>query len=259
MKRRSTLCLLFCLNLLIPHPAAVAQPGAVAEKPVAKTAAIYTEDVPGIGPIRAEDWFVKGWNERRAHFRELAPKQHGAIVFFGDSITQGWSDDFRGKFPNLNVANRGISGDTTRGLLARVDEDVLALTPRAIVLLIGTNDIGLGLSPEDIAGNIKLLLKKIAEEDPKVPIVLCEVMPSSETKQRPAEKIQKLNKLLAEAVAGNKQVTVVDTYKLFADEQGNAKVEEFPDLLHPNDIGYEKWRAALAPVFKQLGVATGER
>ena len=81
-------------------------------------------------------------------FRELAPKQHGAIVFFGDSITQGWGDDFRGKFPKLNVANRGISGDITRGLLARLDEDVLALSPRAIVLLIGTNDIGRNISPQ---------------------------------------------------------------------------------------------------------------
>ena len=111
-----------------------AQPAAVTEKPAAKATPIYSDSVPGVGPIRAEEWFVKTWNDRRAHFRELAPKQHGAIVFFGDSITQGWGDDFRGKFPKLNVANRGISGDITRGLLARLDEDVLALDPRAIVL-----------------------------------------------------------------------------------------------------------------------------
>jgi lysophospholipase L1-like esterase len=254
MKHRISALFSLCVVLLVTSQIALAQRTAVIEKPAAKSKPIYSSDVPGVGPIRAEDWFVKGWNERRSHFRELEPKQHGAIVFFGDSITQGWSDDFRGKFPKLNVANRGISGDTTRGLLARLDEDVLSLEPRAIVLLIGTNDIGIGLSPEEIAGNIKILLKKIAADDPKVPIVLCLVMPSSEKKDRPADKIQKLNKLLTEAVAGNKQVTVVDTYKLFADAEGDAKLEEFPDLLHPNDAGYEKWSAALEPVFTKLGV-----
>jgi lysophospholipase L1-like esterase len=255
MKHRIATISCLCAILLITSQIAFAQNAAVTEKRAAKSTPIYSSDVPGIGPIRAEDWFVKGWNERRSHFRELEPKQHGAIVFFGDSITQGWSDDFRGKFPKLNVANRGISGDTTRGLLARMDEDVLSLDPRAIVLLIGTNDIGIGLSPEDIAGNIKLLLKEISANNSKVPIVLCLVMPSSEKKDRPADKIQKLNKLLTEAVASNKQVTVVDTYKLFADAEGDAKLEEFPDLLHPNDAGYEKWRAALEPVLDKLGVS----
>ena len=165
------------------------------EEPAAKPAPIYGDSVPGVGPIRAEDWFVKTWNERRAHFREQAGQQHGDVVFFGDSITQGWSDDFRGIFgdfetapdsdtnrphsgplPNgeggIKLANRGISGDTTRGLLARVDDDVLALEPRAIVLLIGTNDIGLGIAPLDISENVKLLLEKISKHDPNVPVIL---------------------------------------------------------------------------------------
>ena len=60
------------------------------------------------------------------------------------------------------VANRGISGDTSRGLLARLDDDVLALNPRGIVLLIGTNDIEVKVPPEGIAANVKLLLEKIA-------------------------------------------------------------------------------------------------
>src|SRR5258707_640461 len=73
---------------------------AAAEEP------IYPDSVPGVGPIRAEDWFVKGWDTRRAHFREQAEKQHGTIVFFGDSITQGWGDDFRAKFGDMaTIAN----------------------------------------------------------------------------------------------------------------------------------------------------------
>jgi lysophospholipase L1-like esterase len=211
--------------------------------------------VPGVGPIRAEEWFVKVWNTRRAHFRELASSQKGAIVFFGDSITQGWGDNFRDQFKDsgLNLANRGISGDTTRGLLARVDEDVLALQPQAIVLLIGTNDIGLGIDPLAIGENMKLLLEKIAQHDPKVPVILCAVMPSSETKQRPAAAIRALNEFYAEFVRKNPQVTMLDLNTLYANEKGDAKPEEFPDLLHPNDIGYKKWRDAIWPVFATLG------
>ena len=80
---------------------------------------IYSDSVPGVGPIRNEDWFVKTWHDRRGKFAEQKAEQQNAVVFFGDSITQGWGDDFRGKFPGVKVANRGISGDTTRGLLAR--------------------------------------------------------------------------------------------------------------------------------------------
>jgi lysophospholipase L1-like esterase len=264
MTRLTQIALVFIIALGRGTPGiAVAQTAAVAEKAAAKSAAkpapIYDASVPGVGPIRNEDWFVKTWRGRRAHFAKEKAKQEHAIVFFGDSITQGWSDDFRGKFPNLNVANRGISGDTSRGLLARVDEDVLALDPSAIVLLIGTNDIGLKIAPEDIARNVKLLLEKIASHDPKVPVILCQVMPTSGTKQhRPKDQIQKLNGLLADVVRGNKQVTVLDTYTLFTGPDGDAKPEEFPDLLHPNDGGYNKWKAALWPLFATLGFVDKE-
>src|SRR5215212_5909861 len=74
---------------------------AVAEKSAGRAAAAYDKNTPGVGPIRAEDWFVKTWRDRRAMFREKQSKQQHAIVFFGDSITQGWDEDFRGKFPGL--------------------------------------------------------------------------------------------------------------------------------------------------------------
>ena len=57
----------------------------------------------------------------------------------------------------MKVANRGISGDTTRGMLIRLKEDVLALQPSAVVLLMGTNDLEEGATPEVIAGNLKLI------------------------------------------------------------------------------------------------------
>lgn len=259
MKRLHHLAVTLILSLHFAASGNAVAQNAVAEKSANKAGSIYDDRVPGVGPIRNEDWFVKIWRERRAHFDEQKSQQQHALVFLGDSITQGWGDDFRGKFPTLKVANRGIGGDTSRGLLARLDEDVLALNPSGIVLLIGTNDIGIKVPPDGIAGNVKLLLDRIAANDPKVPIILCLVMPTSGEKQdRPVDQIRKLNRLLADVARGNEQVTVLDTYALFANAEGEAKLEEFPDLLHPNDAGYAKWRAALWPLLATLGFVERE-
>src|SRR3954469_8029227 len=140
------------------------------------------EGLPGAGPVRRADWFKKLWAERRAGFAAPAGEEQGAGVFFGDSITQGWNDDFRGAFEGMKVANRGISGDTSRGVLIRLKDDVLSLKPAAVVLMIGTNDLADNAEPETIAGNLKLIIAEIKKQDSKTPIVLCQVFPSSETK-----------------------------------------------------------------------------
>jgi lysophospholipase L1-like esterase len=214
-----------------------------------------TDDgLPGAGPIRRYDWFRKLWSERRARWAARVEKDRNAVVFLGDSITQGWGEDFSAWFPGLKIANRGISGDTSRGVLIRLKEDVLALEPKAVVLLIGTNDLEEQADPETIAANLKLILAALKEHDSKMPIVLCQVFPSSESKKRPSSKIKKVNQLCADAVKGNAQVTLVETWPLFADAQGDAVPAEFPDLLHPNQAGYAKWAGGLRPVLATLGL-----
>ncbi len=213
-----------------------------------------TDDgLPGAGPIRRYDWFRNLWVQKRSAWAKQVEQDQKALVFLGDSITQGWGDDMGGSFSGVKVANRGISGDTTRGVLIRLKEDVLALNPSGVVILIGTNDLEEGAEPEVIAANLKLILADLHRHNPKMPIVLCQVFPSSEAKKRPADKIRKINQLYAAAVKGDAQVTLIETWPLFADAQGNAKVEEFPDVLHPNKAGYAKWAAALRPILATLG------
>ena len=211
------------------------------------------EGLPGAGPIRRYDWFRKLWQARRSAWAKEAMADQGAVVFLGDSITQGWGKTLGDSFRGMKVANRGISGDTTRGMLIRLEEDVLSLKPSVVVLLMGTNDLEEKAEPETIAGNLTLIIKALKEHNPKMPIILCKVFPSSESKSRPAEKIKRINELFAEAVKGDPQVIVLETWLLFADEKGNAKKDEFPDLLHPNKLGYSKWAAALQPIFATLG------
>jgi len=212
-----------------------------------------TDDVmPGSGPVRRKDWFQKKWHERRTAWAQAVARDQHAVVFLGDSITEGWENDMAASFPGLKLANRGIGGDTTRGVLYRLPEDVFAVNPRAIVLLIGTNDLEDQATPETITANLKLILAACQAHNPKMPVILCQVFPSSLTKERPADQIKRLNRLYQQAVKGNPQVTYLETWSLYANADGDAKVEEFPDRLHPNAAGYAKWAAALRPVLESL-------
>ena len=92
--------------------------------------------LPGKGPAATWSGLPKLWAQRHAEWARTADKDKGAVVFLGDSITQGWYA-LANAFPNLKVANRGIGGDTTRGVLYRLKADALDLDPKAIVLLIG--------------------------------------------------------------------------------------------------------------------------
>lgn len=212
------------------------------------------EGLPGTGPIRRYPWFQNLWVNKRSKWAKEVSQDQNAVVFFGDSITQGWGKRLETHFPELKVANRGISGDTTRGLLIRIREDVLSLNPSAVVLLIGTNDLEEGATPATIASNVGLLLAELKAHRPSMPIILNLVFPSSASKKRPVDLIKDINKRYMALVKGDPQVTLLETWELFASSEGDAKKEEFPDLLHPNDSGYAKWAAGLRPVFATLGL-----
>lgn len=212
------------------------------------------EGLPGEGPIRRYDWFQGLWETKRSAWAKEVEAKQGALVFLGDSITQGWGDNIGGAYGDTLVANRGISGDTTRGMLIRMKEDVLALKPSGVVLQMGTNDLEEGADPEVIAGNLKLIITELKAFNAEMPIVLCNVFPSSATKRRPAEKIKEINSLYAAAVKGDRQITVINTWAMFADENGDARKAEFDDLLHPNAKGYEMWANTLRPVLETLNL-----
>lgn len=209
--------------------------------------------LPGEGALRRYDGYVKRWHDARKEWSQRIQQDQGAIVFLGDSITQGWGADFKGLFPGMKLANRGIGGDTTRGMLIRLQEDVLSLNPKGIVLLLGTNDIEVGVPADAIGRNFEKIFSAIKAHNPKVPVVLCRVFPSSPEKKRPSEAIKAVNALYENTVRGDSQVTVVDTWTLFANPDGNANGAWFPDLLHLNPDGYARWASGIRPIFATLG------
>jgi lysophospholipase L1-like esterase len=195
--------------------------------------------------------------ERRTAFAQHKSQDQDGIVFVGDSITEGWhtlEQDFAG-LP-LKVVNRGIGGDTTPNLLYRLQADVLDLHPRALVVLIGTNDLGEHTSPADIADNLGVFHARLRAAYPTIPIAWCLVMPRKGDDTYP-ERIHALNDLLVKLAAADPGITICDTFTPLALPDGSSKAEDFnPDHLHLNPAGYAVWRSALYPIVSgwNLGV-----
>jgi lysophospholipase L1-like esterase len=211
------------------------------------------DKLPGKVPPRSWARLGQVWASDHARWKATASNDVGAVVFLGDSITEGWRT-LAADFPKLKVANRGIGGDVTSGVLYRLKADVLSLNPVAIVLLIGTNDFGDGGNPEDVAANMQLILLAIKNANPNTKVIVCKVMPRAEgSGPIYAEKIQKANSLIEQFVKGQPNFVMCDTWGIFADEKGNPNPEDFnTDHLHLNAAGYAVWKKALDPVMASL-------
>jgi lysophospholipase L1-like esterase len=190
-------------------------------------------DWPNLGRYRADNASV------------AAPaKGEKRVVFMGDSITDAWGRNYGKFFPGKPYINRGISGQTTPQMLIRFRPDVIALKPKAVVILAGTNDISGNTGPttlEEIEGNLMSMAELAKANDIKV--VLASVMPVTDaikpqTGRRPPEKIQALNKWIKDYAAKTGAV-YVDYYSAMVDDKGMLKTELTYDGLHPNNAGYE--------------------
>jgi lysophospholipase L1-like esterase len=214
------------------------------------------DQLPGKVPPYVWPGLAKVWSQRHAVWKSSASNDVGAVVFLGDSITQGWGGKLATSFPNLKVANRGIGGDITSGVLYRLQEDVLALNPSAIVLLIGTNDAGDGATGDDIADNTKSILQAIKKFNPNLKVIVCQIMPR-EDKNADAhnEVIKKANSLVADYVKTEPNFALCDTWTAFCGPDGKQDAADFvKDRLHLNAAGYAVWKKTLDPVMASSGI-----
>jgi lysophospholipase L1-like esterase len=179
------------------------------------------------------------------------------VVFFGDSITDGWSSPENGGFfAGRPYVNRGIGGQTTSQMLLRFRPDVIALEPRVVVILAGTNDVAGNAgdaSVESIQDNLATLAELARAHDIKV--VLASLLPVSDdkkdangvpltqTQQRPTGTLKTLNRWLSNYAAKNGHVHL-DYFAAMADASGLLRPDLSDDGLHPNARGY----AVMAPL-----------
>ena len=180
------------------------------------------------------------------------------VVFMGDSITDGWK--LSQYFPGKSYINRGISGQTTPQMLARMFEDVINLKPSAMIVLAGTNDIARNTGPETaemIEENIQAMTELAQLHGIKV--ILCSVTPVSDygprkmTGDRPPSDIVRINAWMKEYAAKNHAI-YADYFAALVDEKGMLREGISRDGLHPNDKGYDLMApVAVGAIEKALG------
>ena len=179
-------------------------------------------------------------------------------VLLGDSITDffNYYELFYNYSKNSGQAvyNRGIGGDTTDRLLERLEENVLNVEPKNIVLLIGTNDIGRGLPLSMSVENVDKIIKTTKEKCPDINFILQAVYPINENirdkfEKRSNEKISLMNKEFVKLSEKYGCVWLDITDKL-KDETGNLKAEYTYDGLHLNVIAYKIVAESVIPLLK---------
>jgi lysophospholipase L1-like esterase len=199
---------------------------------------------------------LKDWPDlgryRDANTKVAAPaKDEQRVVFMGDSITDGWDDPkYGGFFPGKPYIDRGISGQTTPQMLLRFRAEVIAVKPKVVVVLAGTNDIAGNTGPmslEAIEDNL-ISMAELARAN-KIRVVLSSVLPISDYEardgkpiiqsvRRPPDQIKALNDWMRKYAADTHAI-YLDYYSAMVDDKGFLKDELSDDGLHPNRKGYD--------------------
>ena len=190
---------------------------------------------------------------QRATLFEVLPTSKSDIIFLGNSITNGgeWAE----LLGNQHAKNRGISGDTSQGVLDRLST-ITKGKPSKIFLLIGTNDLSHGKSMDEIAKNVEKIVERVKRESPKTKLYVQSVFPVN----------PKFNKFLGhmnrqkdiavlnakiKVVAARHGVTYIDVYKSLVIPSTDVMNPEYTnDGLHLLGKGYQKWVDVLKPYLK---------
>ena len=195
------------------------------------------------------------YNFRKRSLFDVLPIRANDIVFLGNSITDGceWAE----LFDNRHVKNRGISGDRSGWMLERLDPIVKG-RPKKLFLMIGTNDLSAGRTPEQIAGDIAKIVARFRDGSPRTKIYVQSILPVNgqltdekrrDFYERKNGMIVETNRLI-EQVCGEMQVPYVDLYSAMVDGEGRLDKRYSGDGLHLRGAGYLVWKSVVAPYVK---------
>jgi len=178
-------------------------------------------------------------------------KPDNLFVLLGDSISLWFPPEFLPH--NQKWLNQGLSGETTLGLLRRL-ELLDETEPKAIFIMIGINDLIKGVGDETVVANQRLIVRYLKQVHPDTTIVLQSILPHSGEKatwegrdrllKLPNHRIQTINARLR-AIADDEDILYLDLYPLFSDRQGDLRTDLSTDGLHLSPQGYERWQIAL--------------
>jgi lysophospholipase L1-like esterase len=194
--------------------------------------------------------------EKHEAFLAIAKKGNIDVVFLGDSITDGWRGNgkevWKEHFEPLKAVNFGISGDRTQHVLWRLRNGELeGYKPRAVVLMIGTNNLRYNTA-EEIADGIKAVVDEIQKKQPDAKVLLLGIFPRGEKPGDPnRDKIKEVNKVIAKLDDG-KRVQYLDIGDKFLDKDGGISKGIMPDYLHLSAEGYKIWADAIQKPLNEM-------
>jgi lysophospholipase L1-like esterase len=248
---KSLLGSLVALALMLQSGALSAQQGLGGAGRALPASLLQCADVAAaLMAVTNQDTRLRDWANLARYRDANKAVTRAEAVFMGDSITDLWQQPrFGGFFPGKHYVDRGISAQTTPQMLIRFRPDVIALQPRAVVILAGTNDIAGNTGPmtnEDIQNNLASMAELATANN--IRVVLASITPVSayhaapnaqpQTTRRPVDRIQAINAWMKAYAAANKHV-YLDYYSAMADGAGMLKPELSQDDLHPNAAGYK--------------------
>jgi lysophospholipase L1-like esterase len=253
------------LAVLLLAAQTAAQPQAAAQPQT--TVASCPQMASALQALLRNDARMRDWPQLaryRDANRTLPPASAAAprVVFMGDSITDSWQQpEFGDFFDNPRYVDRGISGQTTPQMLVRFRQDVIALSPKVVVILAGTNDIAGNTGPmtnEDIEGNLASMAELARAHGIKV--VLASITPTSgyhrtgnnlpQLTLRPMTRIRAVNEWIRKYAAEHGDV-YLDYFSALIDDRGLMKEELTQDDLHPNAAGYALMRPLAEAAIRQ--------
>jgi lysophospholipase L1-like esterase len=206
-----------------------------------------------------EWWSISWWMPRHLQkLEEVKAKKDAQVIFIGDSITQGWEKDgfnvWNHNYAKYNAVALGFGGDRTENVLWRLQHgEVDGLNPKVAVLMFGTNNTGHRQeNPQTTAAGIKRNIEELQQRLPNTKILLLAVFPRDE---KPDGELRQINNGVNAIISGfadNKKIFFLDINHAFLDANGVLPKTIMPDLLHPNEQGYEIWAKAMEPTLKSL-------
>jgi len=182
--------------------------------------------------------------EQKVTLFRLMPDEKGEIIFLGNSITDigEWTEIWH----NRKVKNRGISGDNTFGILARLDE-VVSSKPKQIFIMIGINDIARNIPDSIILRNYNTIIQNIKTASPKTKIIVQSILPTNndftqfKNHQNKTNHIDLINTAL-QVICTEQGLTYLNLHDAFLDENGKLDKKYTNDGLHINGYGYMLWK-----------------
>lgn len=187
--------------------------------------------------INKSDLYYKS----KKSFFELLPDRDNEIIFVGDSMIDrcNWGE----LFDNVNIKNRGISGDNIEGVINRLDE-LVSSKPSKIFLMIGVNDLKKFKNTNKVLEDYERLSNMLSNKSPETKTYLHSILPTYNITNRNNDSIVKINEGI-QRISNKYNFTFIDINEDFKNRSGELDTIYSFDGLHLNGLGYQIWKSAI--------------